>query len=64
MTNPCRTPPQGDPDSSPLTLTPTTPRSLIQFANETECLLSEEQQRVSVGTCKTACAGKYQKEKY
>ena len=37
-----RTPPPGDPDSSPLTLTPTTPRSLIQFANKTEGLLGEE----------------------
>ena len=38
-----RTPPYADPDSSPLTATPTTPRSLIKFANKTESLLYEEE---------------------
>ncbi|EUC27747.1 hypothetical protein COCCADRAFT_110879, partial [Bipolaris zeicola 26-R-13] len=38
-----RTPPYADPDSSPLTATPTTPRSLIKFANKTESLLYKEE---------------------
>jgi hypothetical protein len=36
------TPPQVNTDSSPLTLTPTTPRSLIEFANKTEDQLINE----------------------
>ena len=37
------TPPQGDPNSSPLIVTPITPRLLIRFTNKIEDLLLSEE---------------------